>query len=159
MAESRGEIAKFKHKRSLPEAIMNVIKPVYRALAHPDHLKKCLHGRTQNPNESFNNVIWSRVPKNVFVGLRTLKLGVYDSVITFNNGNIGRIKVLEKLGLQPGSNTIETMKYMDSVRLRKAESSFLFATKEARKRKRASKLIQEEGADNEDDPEYATGAF
>ncbi|GFU48789.1 uncharacterized protein TNCV_4468391 [Trichonephila clavipes] len=44
-------------------------------LANPELLKKCLHGGTQNPNESVNNVIWSRVPKKTFVQLEVLSLG------------------------------------------------------------------------------------
>ncbi|GFV30728.1 uncharacterized protein TNCV_951491 [Trichonephila clavipes] len=40
--------------------------PIFRDLFHPDLLKKCLHEKTQNPNESFHNVIWSRVPKATF---------------------------------------------------------------------------------------------
>ncbi|GFV32518.1 hypothetical protein TNCV_1054991 [Trichonephila clavipes] len=34
-------------------------------------IEKCLHGRTQNPNESFNKCIWERIPKTVFVGIET----------------------------------------------------------------------------------------
>ena len=32
-------------------------------------LKKCLHGKTQNADESFNGMIWNRVPKAIHVGL------------------------------------------------------------------------------------------
>ncbi|GFX81668.1 transposable element Tc3 transposase [Trichonephila clavipes] len=53
--------------------------------------KKCLHGRTQNPNESFNKCIWERIPKTVFVGIETLKFGVMDAVICFNDGYVSRI--------------------------------------------------------------------
>ncbi|GFU86667.1 uncharacterized protein TNCV_2880871 [Trichonephila clavipes] len=57
-----------------------------------DLLKKCLRGRTQNPNESFNKCIWERIPKTVFVGIETLKFGVMDAVICFNDGyNYGRL--------------------------------------------------------------------
>ncbi|KAG8310792.1 hypothetical protein J6590_056629 [Homalodisca vitripennis] len=38
-------------------------------------------------------------PKNVFVGLETLDLGVMDAVIVFNDGNVGRVKVLQELGV------------------------------------------------------------
>jgi hypothetical protein len=65
----------YSHKHSIPQAVSKVIKPIFQSLAHPDLLKKCLHGRTQNPNESFNNVIWTRIPKNVFVGKKYYKRG------------------------------------------------------------------------------------
>ena len=40
--------------------------------------KKCLHGLTQNQNESFNGTIWNRIPIGTYVGLRQLEIGVYD---------------------------------------------------------------------------------
>ncbi|GFY05502.1 uncharacterized protein TNCV_218841 [Trichonephila clavipes] len=60
------------------------MRPVFRDLANPELLKKCLHGGTQNPNESVNNVIWSRVPKKTFVQLEVLSLG--DGVPRQNRG-------------------------------------------------------------------------
>lgn len=60
---------------------MKAIKPVFAALSQTELLKKCLHGKTQNLNESFNNVIWKRMSKNNFVRLNTLQVGVYDSVM------------------------------------------------------------------------------
>ncbi|GFS97164.1 uncharacterized protein TNCV_1921111 [Trichonephila clavipes] len=68
-----------------------------------DLLKKCLHGRTQNPNESFNKCIWERIPKTVFVGIETLKFGVMDAIICFNDGYIyiathGRKRLRSPLG-------------------------------------------------------------
>ena len=42
-------------------------------------LEKCLLGKTQNANESFNSTIWERIPKNTFVTLPTLEL-VYMTV-------------------------------------------------------------------------------
>lgn len=63
---------------------MKVIKPTFEALAKTDLLRKCLHGKTQNVNESGNNVIWSRVPKKNFVRLNTLEFGVCDAISTMD---------------------------------------------------------------------------
>ncbi|GFU10518.1 uncharacterized protein TNCV_2273471 [Trichonephila clavipes] len=41
----------YKHKNSLPFAVVEAMRPIFRDLSHPDLLKKCLHGKTQNPNE------------------------------------------------------------------------------------------------------------
>ncbi|GFU64145.1 uncharacterized protein TNCV_3745131 [Trichonephila clavipes] len=86
----------------LPESILLKVKKVFRDLTEKDLLKKCLYGRTQNPNESFNKCIWERIPKTVFVGIETLKFGVMDAVICFNDGYVSRIKVFEALGIKPG---------------------------------------------------------
>ncbi|GFU79950.1 uncharacterized protein TNCV_578301 [Trichonephila clavipes] len=76
-ANLKGRIAweTYHHKNSLPVDVVEAMRPVFRDLANPELLKKCLHGGTQNPNESVNNVIWSRVPKKTFVQLEVLSLG------------------------------------------------------------------------------------
>lgn len=60
----------------LPSTVKKFIKPVFADLSDPLLLKKCLKGKTQNVNESLNNIIWTRIPKNVFVTLDTLRLEV-----------------------------------------------------------------------------------
>ncbi|GFV89857.1 uncharacterized protein TNCV_4690861 [Trichonephila clavipes] len=93
-AEASGK--SYKHKNSPPVVVVEAMCPIYRDLSHPDLLKKCLHGKTQNPNESFHNVIWSRVTKATFVQIETHSLGVYDAVCSFNDGNVSKLKMLQK---------------------------------------------------------------
>ena len=38
----------YQHKHSLPNAVIEVIKPVYKDLTEDSLLKKCFHGQTQN---------------------------------------------------------------------------------------------------------------
>ena len=144
----------YKH-HGLPEELMNLIKPIYQDLSHPELLKKCLHGRTQNTNESFNNMIWRRIPKTVFVGLKTLRMGVLDSVLSFNVGNIGRARVLQHLNISPGYNTLKSLRQMDMKRVKKADLAQLEMSQEARKKKRNLKRKLEEA----DDPDYGAGKF
>ena len=59
-------------------------------------LEKCLHGLSQNRNESFNGTIWNRIPKGTYVGLRQLEIGVYDAIAHFNIGSEAAILVYEK---------------------------------------------------------------
>ncbi|GFT77253.1 uncharacterized protein TNCV_182751 [Trichonephila clavipes] len=105
------------HKHSLPESILLKVKKVFRDLTEKDLLKKCLHGRTQNPNESFNKCIWERIPKTVFVGIETLKFGVMDAVICFNNGYVSRMEDFEALGIKPGYNTERGLLIIDNKRI------------------------------------------
>ncbi|GFS74349.1 uncharacterized protein TNCV_3280301 [Trichonephila clavipes] len=93
-AEASGK--SYKHKNSLPVAVVEAMRPIFRDLYHPDLLKKCLHGKTQNPNESFHKVIWSRVPNATFVQIERLSLGVYDAVCSFNDGNVSKLIMLQK---------------------------------------------------------------
>ena len=68
-------------------------------MSNDDLLEKCLHGGTQNPNESFNHVVWQRAPKTLYFGLISLKICAYDAVLCFNDGVHSRINVLRKLGM------------------------------------------------------------
>lgn len=151
---------KYNHPHSLPPAVMEVIKPVFRDLADPNLLKKCMHGRTQNPNECVNSVIWNRIPKTVFVGIKTLHFGVFDAVNNFNNGNITECRVLENLGLSAGCQTVEAMLRPDKERLRNAEHKFQNLSKEARQQKRAAKRrLLDQYEDEEDEPSYGAGLY
>ncbi|GBM23609.1 hypothetical protein AVEN_117365-1 [Araneus ventricosus] len=111
----------YKHKNNLPVAVVEAMRPVFRDLSHPDLLKKCVHGNTQNPNESVNNVIWSRVPKSTFVQIEALSLGVYDAACTFNEGNSARLHILKNLGIEPGEYTLHDLKCLFPTIKRKKE--------------------------------------
>lgn len=106
----------------LPVNIMSFIKPIFQDLAKPELLEKCLQGRTQNVN-ALNNVIWTYVPKKVFVGIDTLKFGVYEAVTTFNDGHIGKWMLFKEIGLRPGKHFTNMMKVLDRRRIAKAETA------------------------------------
>ncbi|GFX84834.1 uncharacterized protein TNCV_3076441 [Trichonephila clavipes] len=125
----------YHHKNSLPVDVVEAMRPVFRDLANPELLKKCLHGGTQNPNESVNNVIWSRVPKKTFVQLEVWSLGTYDAVSSFNMGNVSKLEILRKMCIEPGDYTVQAMEYLDKQRLLRAKYYCLQKTKEVRKEK------------------------
>ncbi|GFT79595.1 uncharacterized protein TNCV_3177451 [Trichonephila clavipes] len=127
-AELLGET--YHHKNSLPVDVVEAMRPVFRDLANPELLKKCLHGGTQNPNESVNNVIWSRVPKKTFVQLEVLSLGTYDAVSSFNMGNVSKLEILRKMCIEPGDYTVQAMECLDKQRLLRAKYYCLQKTKE-----------------------------
>ncbi|GFX86250.1 uncharacterized protein LOC101238613 [Trichonephila clavipes] len=74
--------------------IINQIKPTYLKLCNETLLKKCLHGKTQNCNESYNNILWNIVPKNIFIGLETFRLGALLALILYNSGYAGILSVI-----------------------------------------------------------------
>ncbi|GFT64253.1 uncharacterized protein TNCV_5134211 [Trichonephila clavipes] len=123
------------HRHSLPESILLKVKKVFRDLTEKDLFKKYLHGRTQNPNESFNECIWERIPKTVFVGIETLKFGVMDAVICFNDGYVSRIKVFEALGIKPGYNTERALLIINNKRNFEAERIVNKVSLEARNKR------------------------
>lgn len=147
----------YTHKHALPMAIMEAIKPIYRDLSQPSLLKKCVHGKTQNVNESLNNCIWERIPKNVFVGVQTLRIGVFDAVLSFNDGAMARTKVLNKMGIVVGSNCMKALRSIDNTRIFYANRAAAAMTKEARTEKRLQKKRKETDEDGQDD--YCPGMY
>ena len=65
----------YKDNMSIDTAVSDIIKPVFsfKDLGCNELLKKCMHGETQNVNESLNNLIWTKCLKQVYVGNSTLK--------------------------------------------------------------------------------------
>ena len=46
----------------LSPSVVAKIMPVYQRLASEQLLGRCTKGRTQNPNESLHNLVWSKCP-------------------------------------------------------------------------------------------------
>ena len=60
------------------------MKPTFAELSDERLLEKCLYGKIQNQNESFNSMIWDWISKARYVSLTQLEPGVYDAVANFN---------------------------------------------------------------------------
>ena len=54
----------YQHGPSISLDVVHAIKPIYSDLTKSSELEKCLHGLTQNCNESFNSTVWERVLKS-----------------------------------------------------------------------------------------------
>lgn len=159
-AIAEGKTYDHKAHTHLPKSVMETIKPIFRDLSNDQLLRRCLHGGTQNPSESLNNVIWSRIPKSTFVMKTTLELGVYEAVAGFNMGNIVKCMVLEKCGIIPGSRCVREMKKQDELRIDKAEKSLQEIEKKCRKaRDLARKRLEDEyeAMEDPDNPPYGAG--
>ena len=71
------------------EFIHDIIEPIFRRLSSDDLLSKCLHGQTQNGNESLNNLMWTKCPKNTFVERPIIEMGVNSAVVDYNEDSTG----------------------------------------------------------------------
>lgn len=138
----------------LPQSVLNIIKPVYMELCSKELLGKCLHGKTQNANESFNGVIWQRIPKEVFVSLKTVILGAYDAVIQFNSGYEGCLEVLRRMDIKNfGFYTCNGYRVLDKTRITDSERH---ATPVAKKRRKILRAIRKNKTNS---TVYKAGAF
>lgn len=100
---------------------MNELVPIFKVWLIKKLLEKCCKGKTQNPNESFNNTIRFIIPKRVFVTLPTLRYGVFLAVCAFNDGFRYKVQVMEHLGVWPGKHLVKAMERLEASRLQEAE--------------------------------------
>ncbi|GFX72706.1 uncharacterized protein TNCV_4063011 [Trichonephila clavipes] len=122
-------------EQGLPNKILNQIKPTYLKLCNETLLKKCLHGKTQNCNESYNNILWNIVPKNIFIGLETFRLGALLALILYNSGYAGILSVIRNVnGSLPESVAQELLKF-DKQRISTSLRHSLPIAKLSRKKK------------------------
>ena len=71
---------------SLPPEDMKKVEAVYKRLTANDLLKRCLKGKTQNPNESFHQRVWIYCPKVKNVSRTVLEFAVATACIYYNIG-------------------------------------------------------------------------
>ena len=123
----------FKSKGGLPMDIRKDILPVYVDLCKPEKLSKCLHGKTQNANESLNGTIWNRVHKTTHVGLSTLAVGVYDAISHFNIGEKAALNVCGLMNIESGVYTTRLCAEIN--RTRKRHSIYRMSEPQKKRRK------------------------
>ena len=89
----------------MPLDVIKVVKPIYQELCSDSLLKKCTHSQTQNQNETFNGMIWHRLPEHTHVGRQTFETGVFDALAHFNIGNLATMRIFKSLGIKRGTYT------------------------------------------------------
>ena len=81
---------------------MKEIKPIFQDLVDPKMLEECLHGMSRNCNDSFNQLIWNRCPKNICVSKKIeIEIAVNSVVSNHNDGFLALKNIVENLGLNP----------------------------------------------------------
>lgn len=158
------EKVEYKHEEHthLPPAVLQELKPIFQDLANPVLLAKCAHGGTQNMAESLNNVIWSRIPKKVFVRLSTLKLGVHDAIASYNKGNVVKCIMFRLMGLSAGKNCVAAMKMLDKRRVQRADKALEEVQKKCRQSVSLKRKLLEDEFEAEEDPDnpaYSPGHY
>ncbi|GFV45476.1 uncharacterized protein TNCV_2818901, partial [Trichonephila clavipes] len=152
------------HKKKCWKSVADMSKSIWAKYFHklstdenPQHAL-CPMGEESwwNPNESFNNCVWNRVPKNI-CKQKNFANGVMDAVICFNEGAYARTEVLKALKINPGVNTCEGFVKLTTSEICEAEmavQSFQRSQDNKRQIKRKQDAL---GTVNED--EYSAGNF
>ena len=151
---------KYKRNVNLPLAIKKELEKVFQDLSQEKLLEKCLHGQTQNENESLNSVIWRKCPKSVFVSRSVLQIAVCSAVIEFNDGYCGINSVYGHLGLTSGKFTEAFCVRVDELRIKEMMRK---SSEKAKNRRKKLRSIRKGFIDREKEDEgtesYQSGAF
>ncbi|XP_065642399.1 uncharacterized protein LOC136074029 [Hydra vulgaris] len=129
--------ATYKENIFIPASVCYAIKPIFTDLGSDKLLEKCLHGKTQNPNESLNQLIWKRCPKDIFIERTALSIGVASAVLNFNDGQQFLNKLFNELGMIFGINALNYVLHKETKRISKAEKQCTLKLKSRRKKLRA----------------------
>ena len=148
----------YRPSKGIPLSVLKEIKPVYERLSEDSLLEQCLHGKTQNQNESLNAMIWDRAPKETFVGSSFIETAVSDAIAHFNIGADAAILIMKGLDIVPGEHMETACVKKDVSRLRLADYQESSRAKMRRnylrgRKKRKSDHIEHQGL------QYGPGEF
>ncbi len=150
---------KYKDKGGIPEAVFEKVEEVFKDLSKPELLSRCLEGLTQNQNESFNGLLWSICPKEVFVGSATLRLSLGMAVLMFNEGLGGIGKIMDACGCPVSASNKAILRKMDEQNIRDAERQASSAVKKIRKKRRAKRKGFQDKTLESEGVTYGPGMF
>ena len=158
-ADKINNTSTYTEKPGIPSIIHEAIKPVFLDLSDDSLLKKCLHGKTQNNNESLNGVIWKRCPKDVFVSKNTIEIGVASAVINFNDGSTEILNVMRNLKIEPGDYAEQFCVKNDQKRIYAMDYKSLESSKQKRKHLRAQRKGFTDMTEQKEGVTYGAGLF
>ncbi|GFW53401.1 transposable element Tc3 transposase [Trichonephila clavipes] len=152
-------VNEFSHKNTLPKAVSEVIKPVFKDLSHLKLLRRCLGGKTQNANESLNSLIWKYSPKLIGSVINVTKIAAFIAAWEYNDGSKNRIDLMRALNLKINKTNVLNCVNIDKVRKSTAKRQVSKTSFEARKAKKLKILKQIEQCKLAEGNIYAAGTF
>jgi hypothetical protein len=88
-------------------------------------------------------MIWQRCPKTGFASKFTVETAVNDAVACFNDVNIARAKVVNKMGIVPGVWCVTTLQKLDEGKILQADFRTNSGAQQERRKKRRLIVEQE----------------
>ena len=144
----------------LDPIFLKLLKPTFQRLSEEQLLVRCLPGYTQNQNESFNSLIWSRCPKHRWRGPVTLNIAVYLAIMQWDCGTHKTRKLnLRALNLPEGTYT-ETLSMRNDDLRRYVSDNAATDTEKRFRRSRVMKHAEtEKAAKKHEGTTYGFAAF
>ena len=135
----------YKSSANLPKMIKDLLKPIFLDLWDDSLLFRRLEATTQNPNEAFNQIIWKKFLKDIFILRYVLEMGVASTVINFNNGVIGLSQIFQSRDLLFGKYSMEGTLDKDTDRIIKIDKKTQEINRNIRKKESYKKGVYWQG--------------
>jgi hypothetical protein len=100
----------------IPPVVAKGIKSIYERMSDRDLLKRCLMGKTTNPNEAIHNVLWDMCPKEKFVSLAQVRIAAINTIHLWNEGHIGYARHMSSLKLPITPTAAGRMQKLDATK-------------------------------------------
>ena len=148
-----------KDHKTLPLETGKELVPIFKRLSELELLKRCAGSRTQNPNQSFHNLIWKLCPKTIFVGKRTIKTAVTLAARQFSMGTSFKEVLCQMLNMTP-KEYFKRYVHSDTVkRLKRADKASTSIAKKGRRALKFKKLAKSKDKASQEGASYAAGKF
>ncbi|GFV60453.1 uncharacterized protein TNCV_3470881 [Trichonephila clavipes] len=135
----------FKHKNIVPIALMDEIKPIIAELSAAKLQEKCVWGKTQYANVSFNSTVWKYYPKLLCGSSKNIvDIAVNEATVMFNEGMTRRIRIMKALGFKIGHFAVTSACKANYARIKNAEIKSKSYTLEVRRARRMRKKATNE---------------
>ena len=146
------------HESLVPEIGQKLV-PIFIRLSDESLLKRCVRKKTQNPNESFHQVIWKLCPKTTFAGRRTVLTAVTLAACQFSMGATFKVVLCKTLGMVPGEHLTKAAISKSANRIQLAEKACSEPAKMRRKQLKYKRQSKEQNKKTQEGETYAAGCF
>lgn len=147
-------------KNPLPDAVVEVIQPLFDRLGAETFLAGCEECYTQNRNECLHHVIWGMASKEVYSSPQEISIAISLGVLQFNRGySATYADLLPRLGIQVLPQMRETWKKIDAERIYQSDYRSSSEVKQRRKQKRKEKMKKQDAFIHEEGITYQSQAF
>ena len=148
-----------KEHDTLPAEVGKKLVPIFERLSDENLLKRCVRGKTQNPNESFHGLIWKFCPKTIFNGRKVIETEVNLAACQFSMGSTFKILLCHMLKIAPLQNMLTSANEKSANRVKLAQKARSCASKKKRKHLKYRCINLDKSKKQVEGVTYAAGNF
>lgn len=148
-----------KEHDTLPAEVGKKLVPIFERLSDVNLLKRCVRGKTQNPNESFHGLIWKFCPKTIFNGRKVIETAVNLAACQFSMGSTFKVVLCHVLKIAPMQNMLMSANEKNAKRIKLAQKAKSCVSKKKRKQLKYKSINLDKSKKQVEGITYAAGNF